>query len=210
VKRLSKLAPRTTEDQWNKTHQKIMNTAQTLFATKGYNGTSINDIVKESGVSKGAIYNHFENKERLFMSLLDIQTEIGLEQIQSIFSEDDTSIDKLKKIFKTTFSSSVACTREICMMQTEFMVTASRTYSLIPDLQRRYHTIQKFVVDIIEEGKKLGEIKQEIDSENLVTLVFATLDGLGFQYATLGIRFDVDSLEKLMMEMVFRDLEAES
>jgi len=185
-----------------------MNTAQLLFATKGYNGTSMNDIVKESGFSKGAIYNHFESKERLFMSLLEIQTEVGLEQITALFGDEDSSIDKLMKIFKTTFGSSVACTREICMMQTEFMVTASRIESLGPDLQRRYHTIQQFVVDIIEEGKKLGEIKQDLDSESLVALVFATLDGLGFQYATLGISFDVESLEKLLMEMVFRDLEA--
>jgi AcrR family transcriptional regulator len=154
-----------------------MNTAQQLFASKGYNGTSMNDIVKESGVSKGAIYNHFESKERLFMSLLNIQTEVGLE-------------------------------REICMMQTEFMVTASRIESLGPDLLRRHLIIQQFVVDIIDEGKKNGEIKQDLDSESLVALVFATLDGLGFQYATLGILFDVESLEKLLMEMVFRDLEA--
>jgi AcrR family transcriptional regulator len=107
------LAPRTTENQWNETHQAIMNTAQQLFATKGYNGTSMNDIVNASGASKGAIYNHFESKERLFMSLLNIQTEVGLEQITAIFSEEDTSIDKLKKIFKATFGSSVACTREI-------------------------------------------------------------------------------------------------
>jgi AcrR family transcriptional regulator len=202
------MAPRTTEDQWNETHQTIMNTAQQLFATKGYNGTSMNDIVTESGVSKGAIYNHFESKERLFMTLLEIQTEVGLEQITALFSDDDNTIDKLRKIFQATFGSSVACTRNVCMMQTEFMVTASRIEVLGPDLQRRYHMIHQFVVDIIEEGKKLGEIKQDIDSESLVTLVFATLDGLGFQYATLGINFDVDRLEKLLMEMVFRDIEA--
>jgi AcrR family transcriptional regulator len=183
-----------------------MNTAQQLFATKGYNGTSMNDIVNESGVSKGAIYNHFESKELLFMNLLDIQTEVGLEQVAALFSDGDTTIDKLKKIFKATFGSSVACTRDVCMMQTEFMVTASRIESLGPDLQKRYHTIHRFVVDIIEEGKKLREIKQDIDSESLVTLIFATLDGLGFQYATLGVNFDVDRLEKLLMEMVFREI----
>ncbi len=200
------MAPRTTEDQWNETHQTIMNTAQKLFAVKGYNGTSMNDIVEESGVSKGAIYNHFDSKERLFMALLDIQTRIGLEQISAIFSDEDTSIDKLKKIFYATFGSSVACSRDACMMQTEFMVTASRIEALGPDLQRRYHTIHKFVRDIIEEGKRLGEINPDIDSDGIVTIVFATLDGLGFQYATLGLEFDVDRLEKLFMEMVFRDL----
>jgi AcrR family transcriptional regulator len=185
-----------------------MNTAQQLFATKGYNGTSMNDIVKKSGVSKGAIYNHFESKERLFMALLNIQTELGIGQIEAMFGKEDTSIDKLKKIFKMTFSSSVNCTREMCMMQTEFMVTASRIESLGPALQNRYYMIHQFVVDIIEEGKKHGEIKQDIDSAGMVTLVFATVDGLGFQYATLGMSFDADRLETLLMEMVFREIQA--
>ena len=202
------MAPRTTEDKWNETHQTIMNTAQQLFATKGYNGTSMNDIVKASGASKGAIYNHFESKEQLFMALLNIQTELGLGQIEAKFSKEDASIDKLKKIFKMTFSSSVNCTREMCMMQTEFMVTASRIESLGPSLQKRYNMIHQFVVDIIEEGKKHGEIKQDIDSAGMVTLAFATLDGLGFQYATLGMRFDADRLETLLMEMVFREIQA--
>ena len=81
------MAPRITEDKWNETHRTIMRVAQQLFATKGFNGTSMNDIVKESGVSKGAIYNHFESKEFLFLTLLDAQTAIGLEQAGQLFSE---------------------------------------------------------------------------------------------------------------------------
>jgi AcrR family transcriptional regulator len=40
-----------------------MDSAESLFSTKGFNGTSMNDIVKESGLSKGAIYGNLERKE---------------------------------------------------------------------------------------------------------------------------------------------------
>ena len=202
------MAPRTTEDQWNETHQTIMQVAQQLFATKGYNGTSMNDIVKESGVSKGAIYNHFESKERLFLSLLETQTEAGLHQLESLFSEEDTSVDKIKKVLEITFNSSVNCPREMCMMQTEFMVTASRIESITPELQQRYRMISDFMIAIVEEGKELGEIRRDLDSEAMVTLVFATLDGLGFQYSTLGIEFDAERLRKQLMEMLVREIQA--
>jgi len=187
------MTPRITEDKWNETHQTILNTAQQLFAVKGYNGTSMNDIVKESGVSKGAIYNHFESKERLFLSLMEVQTQVGFSQLEATFSDDDTSVDKLKKILAVTFSGSVSCPRELCMMQTEFMVSASRIESIVPELQKRYRMIRDFMVAIIEDGKRRGEIKEELDSESIVTLVFATLDGLGFQYSTLGIAFVLDA-----------------
>lgn len=202
------MAPRTTEEQWNETHQTIMMVAQQLFATKGYNGTSMNDIVKESGVSKGAIYNHFESKERLFLSLLGTQTEAGLHQLESLFSAEDTSVDKIKKVLEVTFSTSVSCPREICMMQTEFMVSASRIESITPELQQRYLMIRNFMIEIVEEGKRVGEIRKDLDSESIVALVFATLDGLGFQYSTLGIMFDSDRLLKQLMEMLLREIQA--
>jgi len=58
----------------------------------------------------------------------------------------------------------------------------------------------------VEEGKRLGEIKPELDSDAIVTLVFATLDGLGFQYSTLGIEFDTDRLQLQLMEMILGEI----
>ena len=202
------MAPRTTEDQWNETHQKIMQVAQQLFATKGYNGTSMNDIVKESGVSKGAIYNHFESKEKLFLELLEGQTSLGMSQLEMLLSDTENSIEKITKILSITFNNSVSCPRELCMMQTEFMVTASRIESITPELQQRYHMISNYMIDIVETGKRLGEIKKDLDSEALVKLVFATLDGLGFQYSTLGIEFDSERLLKQLTEILIREIQA--
>ena len=202
------MAPRTTEDQWNETHQTIMQVAQQLFATKGYNGTSMNDIVKESGVSKGAIYNHFESKEKLFIALLDLETELGLDNVVSLMNGSTDSIERLKNAIKYTFSTSVACPREVCMMQIEFMITASRIDTIKPALINRYNLIHKFFVDIIEEGKRNGDIRQDVDSEGLVSLVYATLDGLAFQHATLGIQYDPQHLETVLMELILKDIAA--
>ncbi|MEH7391385.1 TetR family transcriptional regulator C-terminal domain-containing protein [Bacillus sp. JJ1503] len=47
----------------------IMENASILFSQKGYNQTSVGDISKASGYSKGHIYYHFQNKERLFVLL---------------------------------------------------------------------------------------------------------------------------------------------
>jgi AcrR family transcriptional regulator len=202
------MAPRITEERWNETHQNILRTAERLFATKGFNVTSMHEIFKESGVSKGAIYNHFESKERLFLTLIDEQTEIGLEQAGTLFSEDDTYTDKVKKLIHMTFESSVNCPREMCMMQIEFMVTASRLESLQGDMQKRYLAIFDFIVELVEEGKRAGEFRQDLDARSIVTLVYATLDGLGYQYATLGLQFDAESLETVFTELIIKGIQA--
>jgi len=48
----------------------ILKTAQELFLTKGYHGTSIRDIARKAAVSLGGIYAHYQNKENIYLELL--------------------------------------------------------------------------------------------------------------------------------------------
>lgn len=61
-----------TPDQWN---QEILNAAQSLFITKGYEETSIDDIMELVGGSKGMFYRSFQSKEELFHILVDTWAE---------------------------------------------------------------------------------------------------------------------------------------
>lgn len=200
------MTPRLTEDQWQLTHKSILEAAESLFAEKGYNGTSMNDIVRKSGQSKGAIYNHFENKERLFLTLLESQTNIGLKQLREIFSEKDSTIQKIKKVLDITMDNSCDCPTETGRMQIEFMIAASRIESITKDMQNRYKTIQLFITELIEEGIKKGEFNPEIDSNSLASLLYATLEGLGLEYATLGIEFDSNRLKDTLMNLILKGI----
>jgi AcrR family transcriptional regulator len=53
------------------TRDKILEAALTVFARKGYHRGVVDDIVRASGTSKGAVYHHFPNKEALFLALVD-------------------------------------------------------------------------------------------------------------------------------------------
>jgi AcrR family transcriptional regulator len=67
------MSPRTS-DKFNEireiTRQKIMETALELFANDGYHTTSISDIAKQAGISKGLMYNYFESKEALLKEII--------------------------------------------------------------------------------------------------------------------------------------------
>jgi AcrR family transcriptional regulator len=200
------LTPRITEDRWQETHTRIMDSAERLFSTKGFNGTSMNDIVRESGFSKGAIYGHFESKERLFLSLWERQTVVGIGQLRQMFSPDESAVDKLLKVAAMTMVSSCDCPREVGRMQMEFMVVASRMESLAPDMQKRYETIHTFIREMFDEGIEKGEFKEDLDSQALTSILFAALDGLGLHYATLGIEFDAKRLQETLMKVVLEGI----
>lgn len=58
-------------EQAASTKAKIIATARRLFAASGYEGTSTEAVLEESGVSRGALYHHFENKQALFAAVLE-------------------------------------------------------------------------------------------------------------------------------------------
>ncbi len=200
------MTPRLTQENYNEVHEKIMSAAERLFAQKGYNGTSMNDIVEASGQSKGAIYNHFKSKERLFLSLLEKQTMLGLNQLKGSFASEETAVEKLRKVLDLTMVNSCDCPSEVGRMQIEFMIAASRIKSLTSDMKNRYNTIHAFVRELIDEGINNGEFKSEVDSESLTSLLYAILEGLGLQYATLGIEFDSQRLKDVLLKVVFEGI----
>ena len=201
------MTPRLTQEDYNAVHEKILNAAEKLFAKKGYNGTSMNDIVKASGQSKGAIYNHVDSKERLFLSLLEKQTILGLNQLKESFDLKDTTVDKLKKVLDLTMVNSCDCPSEVGRMQIEFMIAASRIKSLTVDMKNRYQTIHRFIRELFEEGIRKGEFRSDVDSESLTSLLYATLEGLGLHYSTLGIAFDSQRLKEALLKVVFEGIQ---
>lgn len=68
---MTELDKTTTTRDPDSTRARILDAALSTFSRKGYHDTRLDDIVDESDTSKGAIYFHFANKERLFLALVD-------------------------------------------------------------------------------------------------------------------------------------------
>ena len=69
---------RTKAEQSESTRRKLVRTARGLFATRGYAGTSIEDITRRARVTRGALYHHFSDKRALFRAVFEeVQGELG-------------------------------------------------------------------------------------------------------------------------------------
>jgi AcrR family transcriptional regulator len=74
------------------TRQTILDAALTLFADKGYFGTSLRDIAAAVGVRESALYNYFKGKEALFSALIDAAHEEKAEQLAAFLDEPATDV----------------------------------------------------------------------------------------------------------------------
>ncbi|WP_062047417.1 TetR/AcrR family transcriptional regulator [Bacillus sp. JCM 19034] len=72
-----------TKEEAEVTIENLISIARKQFTLRGYHKTSLEDLVKEAGVTRGALYHHFKNKKGLFLTVFErIQLEIA-EQVES-------------------------------------------------------------------------------------------------------------------------------
>ena len=81
----------------NKTKRKIFETSMKLFAEKGYDATSIEDITATVGVAKGTLYYHFSSKEEIFEFLIGEGVKLLKNSIEIKTEKLDKAIDKIKR-----------------------------------------------------------------------------------------------------------------
>jgi AcrR family transcriptional regulator len=74
----------------------LLDCAQALFLARGYDNASLNDVIAEAGVSKGAFYHYFPSKEALLEALADRFAQAALAQVQDVL--DDPGIDALGRL----------------------------------------------------------------------------------------------------------------
>ena len=82
-----------------KRRQELLAAAQQLFYTKGYESTSVNDIIQAVGVSKGAFYHHFDSKTVVLEAIVAQMAEQAVANLQAIIADDTLSaIPKWQKV----------------------------------------------------------------------------------------------------------------
>jgi AcrR family transcriptional regulator len=82
--------------EYDERHEELLNTAQTLFYTKGYSHTSVHDIIDTIGIAKGTFYHYFDSKVALLEALVTQLTNQVLRMLDEVV--DDDSLDALTKL----------------------------------------------------------------------------------------------------------------
>ncbi len=100
------MAPRAVNQQSHGARRdEFIDAAQRLIQTKGYEQLSIEDVLAETGASKGAFYHYFGSKQALLEAVIDRMVEAGIATVSSVVSSPDLSaVEKLHRYFSTLAS----------------------------------------------------------------------------------------------------------
>ena len=164
-----------------------------LFASKGYSETSMEDIVKATGVSRYGIYGTFGNKRELFEQALDRYADSMGKQAFLRLLEPDASIEHIRKIFQERVED-MCCQEENkgCLFIHTAMELAPKDDDLRDVLQKFMRRMGKLFAVGLDSAKERGEVRGDLDVKAAGELLTSTMFGLavlgrsGFQRETLA------------------------
>lgn len=172
----------------HETRKKILEVSKDLFLKKGFDNTSIQDIINGlGGLTKGVIYHHFESKQEILQSIIKENNQ----EILNYNWRGDTGLEKIQNSLMDAFSN---------FEQQRLVYSASIKLRSPRLLGEQYLSLfSDFLPEIRErvyEGVKDGSIKTEYPEE-LADLIVLTLN------IWIGFQISVYSVEELKRKMRF-------
>jgi AcrR family transcriptional regulator len=87
------------DDHVEATRRALLDAARQRFGTRGFGGTSLDDVAADAGVTKGALYHHFRGKEHLFLSVYDeVESDLSAHSLAAAAQGSD-AVDALRRGF---------------------------------------------------------------------------------------------------------------
>ena len=141
----------------NKTRRKIFETSMKLFAAKGYDATSIEEITATVGVAKGTLYYHFSSKEEIFNFLVEEGIKLLQNSVEIKTAKFSSYIDKIKAIVLIQIKIVAKYEDLIKILLSQFWGNETRNQKCKKHILEYINQIEK----IVRDGIEAKEIKQE-------------------------------------------------
>lgn len=162
------------------TKEKLKQAALSLFARRGYEGTTMNDIAERVGINKASIYNHYKNKEALFLAVYQ-EVASEYEKLNERVIEHAETMDIPERI-QYVFEERVLYyfrnpEVQAFWNQITLFTPPALSQPYWDDILKREQQLQKFMEDTFAEGMQRGLIRRD-NTAKLMSSFRAMEEGL--------------------------------
>ncbi len=171
---------RRTREEAERTRKAILDASLKVFSTKGYARTRLEDVAREAGVTRGAIYWHFANKAKLYGAAVSESVRGYRERLTGILLSDLSPLVKIRCLMKewlVTLQEDEAYRTlvEMTLTKTEF---DDELRESVRDWFGFIERMQKAFADLVRKGIEAGEIRGETDPEVAGLALISYLNGI--------------------------------
>lgn len=177
-----------------------------VFNRRGYSGTSMSDMTQTTGLTKGAIYGNFQNKDDVALAAFDYNIDNMIAQVRALQATNFTALGKLAAyiaFYRHGISHpflSAGC--PIVNTGIEADDTHPQLGKKVSDAIKRWH---RSISAIIHQGIRKGDIKKDADAAGFASLMIAMIEG-GFTISKISgdMSYLIQSLDQLELLIATR------
>lgn len=189
------------------TSQFILETVAPIFNKNGYAATSMSDITRATGLTKGAIYGNFKNKEELAIASFKFTVKNLMREISEHLKLSDSPIQKLFLItdfYRNYYSYSKALGG--CPVLNIGVDANNQNSLLLQKVKVVIEKIQDKLATIIENAIEAGEITSEINALYFAKRIDTMIQGAVFMTYTLDDEFYMKDTMNQIDQMIHNEL----
>jgi AcrR family transcriptional regulator len=162
----------------SRTRDFILTTTAPMFNMRGYDGTSLLDLTTLTGLTKGALYGNFENKQGIARAVFKYSMEVVRAVCSKIMEDEISCKGKLTRLFEFygayVFHSPIAGG---CPMINNAVQADDYQLFLKKDVKSEIRRTVKMIARLLEKGRSGGEFKADIQAEELAEIFFCAIEG---------------------------------
>jgi TetR/AcrR family transcriptional repressor of nem operon len=167
--------------------EKIIRESLKLFSLKGFLSTSIHDIMEETEVSKGGLYNHFKSKDDIFFAVLSEARKIWRQRNLAGLDQIEKPVAKVKKLLenyrdrylkdKKTFPGG-------CVFVALSVELDDQNPIFSQELNEGFVRLKAMIKRLLDQGKGSGELRADVNTEEVTEMIFSGMLGASVIYGT--------------------------
>ena len=173
--------PKVSQSYLDSRRAQILDAAIVRFSRQGFHRTTMQDIVAQSRLSPGAIYNYFKSKEAIIGAIADARLAKE-RQLMTDAQNETTAADVLRRIRDAYFGELKDPKERLRRrVSIQLWAEAQRSPKILKVVRRSIEEPLKLLTGILAGAQRSGEISKEVDAEATARFLIAAFHGLVLQ-----------------------------
>lgn len=190
----------TQEQRSRQTQQKILEAAQVLFSTRGFDQSGIDDICRQAGITKGAFYHHYSSKQQLLVELFNHWIDEVAQKINPQMLQSDNALELLLRVMESMEPAFARAKGQLPIF-VDLYIKGLNDQQLKKVNQQSYQKFLDFFSGIAQEGIQEGTITAD-DAQEVAKILFSLTIGFMVQGLLNPRGADWSALTKKSIKML--------
>ncbi|WP_304450881.1 TetR/AcrR family transcriptional regulator [Nocardiopsis sp. YSL2] len=163
--------------------ERLLGAATRLFAERGFESTSVQEIVVAAGVTKGAMYHYFGSKDDLLYEVYARVLRMQTEHLLQIAGRDEPVADRVRAAAADVIVTSLANLDDTVIFFRSMHQLGEAKQKTVRAERRRYH---EHFRDLVQQGQSEGVFRDDVPADLVVDYFFGSVHHLGTWYRKDG------------------------